>query len=186
MILSMTGYGKSEKKNRNFNLNVEIKSLNNRFFDPVPKIHPLLKIFEKEIILLVKNECIRGRIFINVDIDINNNIKQFSLNKSKLTSYLSIINQISNEANIKESVSLDSLLKYQDIIENIGLTENDQNKKIVINAVKSAIKDFKNFRKNEGDNLLLDINILLKNINNIFTKIENIAKKNKSLYAKSI
>ena len=32
MIASMTGYGKADKKNRNYFVNVEIKSVNNRFF----------------------------------------------------------------------------------------------------------------------------------------------------------
>ena len=177
MILSMTGYGKAERKNKKFCLNVEIKSINNRFFDPVSRIHPLLRDFEKEILLLVKNECIRGRIFINIDIDINSSLKQFSLNKNKLASYLNIISQVSKEANIKESISLSNLLKYQDIIENVGVIHNNENKKTVISAVKLAIKDFKSFRKIEGNNLLSDINIILKNINKMFIKIKNISKK---------
>ena len=54
MILSMTGYGKSERKSKNFSVNVEIKSINNRFFDPIPKIHPSLKGYEQEILSLLK------------------------------------------------------------------------------------------------------------------------------------
>ena len=46
MILSMTGYGKAERKNKDFCVTVEIKSINNRFFDLIPKIHPLLKEFD--------------------------------------------------------------------------------------------------------------------------------------------
>ena len=44
MILSMTGYGRSEKKGRNFLISVEIKSINNRFYDPISKIHPFFVI----------------------------------------------------------------------------------------------------------------------------------------------
>ena len=80
MILSMTGYGKSEKQNRNFLVNVEIKSINNRFFDPVLKIHPNFKGYEQEIISLIKKECIRGRIFLNINADVNRQVKQFKLN----------------------------------------------------------------------------------------------------------
>ena len=58
MILSMTGYGKSERKSKNFSVNVEIKSINNRFFDPIPKILPSLKGYEQEILSILKNECI--------------------------------------------------------------------------------------------------------------------------------
>ncbi len=190
MILSMTGYGKSERKNKNFSVSVEIKSINNRFFDPIPKIHPLLREYEKEVLSLVKTECIRGRVFINLDIDTNNKISQFALNKKKLHSYLNILNQVSNEANINESITLENLLKYPDIIENITIGNDENSKKIIINSVKAALKDLKNFRKKEGINLLKDINNVLKTINKIFDKIQNISKKdiNKELkkYKKKI
>ena len=177
MILSMTGYGKSEKKNKNFSVNVEMKSINNRFFDPVPKIHPSLREYEQEIIALVKNECIRGRVFINVDIDKNKQTNQFKLNQSKLKSYLSIINEISKESKIDDSVRLSHLLKYQDIIESVNVDIDLKNKNFLFSAVKSAIKDFKNFRKKEGDNLLLDINSIIKTNNVLYNKIKNLSSK---------
>jgi len=178
MILSMTGYGKSERKNKNFCVSVEIKSINNRFFDPIPKIHPLLREFEKEIMALVKDECIRGRVFINLDVNTNSNLNQFTLNKKKLSSYVDILDQVSKEAKIDEPISLSNLLKYPDIIENIGISDENISKKIVITAVKSALRDLKSFRKKEGNNLLDDINNVLDAINRNFKKIEMISKKN--------
>ena len=178
MILSMTGYGKSERKNKNFCVSVEIKSINNRFFDPIPKIHPLLREFEKEIMTLVKDECVRGRVFINLDINTNNNLNQFILNKKKLSSYVDILDQVSKEAKINEPISLSNLLKYPDIIENIGVSDEKSSKKIVISAVKCALKDLKSFRKKEGMNLLDDIDNVLDAINKNFKKIEMISKKN--------
>ena len=178
MILSMTGFGKSERKNKNFSVSVEIKSINNRFFDPVSKIHPLFRDFEKEIVSLVKSECVRGRIFINLDIDSNKNSKEFVLNKKKLKSYINILNEVSNEANIKDPISLNNLLKYPDIIENVGIIDDDSNKKVILNAVKAALRDLKIFRKKEGINLEEDINNILNSINGIFIEIEKLSNKN--------
>ncbi len=178
MILSMTGYGKSEKKSKNFSVSVEIKSINNRFFDPIAKIHHSLKNFEKEIMSLVKSECVRGRVFINLDVDTNNNIKHFVLNRKKLNSYINILNEVLSEANIKEPITLTNLLKYPDIIENIGFIEQDSNKKVIFNAVNAALRDLKIFRKKEGLNLQKDINNILDSINKIFIKIEKLSEKN--------
>ena len=177
MILSMTGYGKSERKNKNFCVSVEIKSINNRFFDPIPKIHPLLREFEKEIMTLVKDECIRGRVFINLDVN-TNSINQFILNKKRLVAYIDILEQVSKEAKIDKPISLSNLLKYPDIIENIGISDKSDSNKVVITAVKSALKDLKSFRKKEGINLLNDINNALDAINKNFKKIEILSKKN--------
>ena len=38
MVHSMTGYGKAERKNKNYIFSVEIKSLNSRYFDIISKI----------------------------------------------------------------------------------------------------------------------------------------------------
>ena len=176
MILSMTGYGRSEKKGKNFSINVEIKSINNRFYDPIPKIHPFLKEYEIEILSLIKNECNRGRVFININIDRDNSINSFQLNKNKLKSYLAIINDISKEAKIKESISLSHLLRYQDIIENTTFDTGSSVKKNLIIAVKDAIKDLNKFRSEEGKNLLSDINLSLDKNYSLMKKINKISE----------
>ena len=176
MILSMTGYGRSEKKGKNFSINVEIKSINNRFYDPIPKIHPFLKEYEIEILSLIKNECNRGRVFININIDRDNSINSFQLNKNKLKSYLAIINDISKEAKIKESISLSHLLRYQDIIENTTFDTGSSVKKNLIIAVKDAIKDLNKFRSEEGKNLLSDINLSLDKNYSLMKKINKLSE----------
>ena len=176
MILSMTGYGRSEKKGKNFSINVEIKSINNRFYDPIPKIHPFLKEYEIEILSLIKNECNRGRVFININIDRDNSINSFQLNKNKLKSYLAIINDISKESKIKESISLSHLLRYQDIIENTTFDTGSSVKKNLIIAVKDAIKDLNKFRLEEGKNLLSDINLSLNKNYSLMKKINKISE----------
>ena len=190
MLLSMTGYGKSEKKSKDFSVNVEIKSINNRFFDPVIKIHPQFRVYEQEIISSIKNECIRGRVFLNIDISLNKDANQFKLNKNKLKSYLSIINDISIESKIDEPASLSHLLRYQDIIDSVDINNDIKNKKFLFNSINSAIKDFKNFRKIEGKNLLIDINRLIKKNNSIYSKIKKISindtKKELNKYKKKI
>ena len=77
MIASMTGYGKSENKNKNFSINVEIKSVNNRFFEPILKLPNSIKDYEQIITNLLKKECERGRIYINISIIRNNNYNHF-------------------------------------------------------------------------------------------------------------
>ena len=54
MIASMTGYGKSENKNKNFSINVEIKSVNNRFFEPILKLPHSIKDYEQIITNLLR------------------------------------------------------------------------------------------------------------------------------------
>ena len=158
MIVSMTGYGKSDKKNKNYFVNVEIKSVNNRFFDPVVKLHSSIKEFEQSIINLLKNECERGRVFLNITIVDNTDKSHFKLNKGLLKSYLAILKDIDKETNNNESISSIDLIKLPDLLENVDFDDKILGiKKIVFDTVKLAIKDLNNFRKEEGNNLLNEI-----------------------------
>ena len=179
MIASMTGYGKSENKNKNFSINVEIKSVNNRFFEPILKLPHSIKDYEQIITNLLKKECERGRIYINISIIRNNNYNQFRLNKDILKSYLSIIKEINQHTNLNESFSAINLMKLPEILESVDLNEKNQGiKNITINTVKSAIKDFNKFRIKEGKNLNIEINKYLKKIKSTLNKIEKFSKKN--------
>ena len=62
MITSMTGYSRLEKVIGDFNLQIEIKSLNSRYIEIIPKIDELLIEFETDFLDLIKKECIRGKI----------------------------------------------------------------------------------------------------------------------------
>lgn len=179
MITSMTGYGKSENKNKNFSVNVEIKSVNNRFFEPILKLPRSIKDYEQIITNLLKKECERGRIYVNISIIRNNNYNHFRLNENILKSYLSIIKEINQHANLKESFSAINLMKLPEILENVDLNEKNRGiKNITISTVKSAIKDFKKFRLREGKNLYTEIKKYLKKIKNTLQKIEKFSKKN--------
>ena len=179
MIVSMTGYGKSDKKNKNYFVNVEIKSVNNRFFDPVIKLHSSIKEFEQGIINLLKNECERGRVFLNITIVNNTDKSHFKLNKGLLKSYLAILKDIDKEINNNESISSIDLIKLPDLLENVDFDDKISGiKKIVFDTVKLAIKDLNNFRKEEGNNLLNEINKHVKKIEAIFKRIEKLSIKN--------
>ena len=96
--------------------------------------------------------------------------------KNKLKSYLAIINDISKESKIKESISLSHLLRYQDIIENTTFDTGSSIRKNLISAVKDAIKDLNKFRLEEGKNLLSDINLSLNKNYSLMKKINKISE----------
>ena len=179
MIASMTGYGKADKKNKNYFINVEIKSVNNRFFDPIIKIHSSIKEFEPSIINLLKKECERGKIFLNITVGRNTNKSHFKLNKDLLKSYLQILEDIDKETSSNETISSIELMRLPDLLENVDVYDkNPSIKKIIFDKIKLAIKDLNNFRKEEGSNLLNEINKQVKKIESIFKRIEKKSIKN--------
>ena len=144
----MTGYGKSVHKNKNFSVCVDLKSINSRFIEVITKTHRILKEFDNDIISLIKKECIRGKIVINISLT-NNNDNKFVLNKYKLNSLIDLSKQIKNKINSEDKLLLSDILNIPEIYDEVNVLDNTTNKRLIIKGVKEAIKDLKTFRKKQ-------------------------------------
>ena len=60
MIFSMTGYGKSSSSKNKISAEVEIKSVNSRFFEISLKVPSVLSPYDYEIRELIKSKVQRG------------------------------------------------------------------------------------------------------------------------------
>ena len=81
----MTGFGIVNNNNKNFDIEFNFKSTNNRFFDCKIKLPSYLSSLEKELYQITKESCVRGSIQIYCKIKMNNdNIKLPNINKKKI------------------------------------------------------------------------------------------------------
>ena len=177
MILSMTGFGKSEKKNNNFTFNVEVKSLNNRFIEVVTKMPYYINQFDKEIIDISKKKCIRGKIIININI-INNKGDSLILNKDKLKSLIILSEDIKRNSDIKSDLLLSDIINMPDLFNDKKIIHTSVNKRILLSTVKEALDDLIKFRLLEGKNILKDLNKKIKQIESTINKIKRISTTN--------
>ena len=177
MLTSMTGYGNAENRNKKFTFNVEIKSVNNRFMDIVLKTNSSSIPYEKEIVSLIKNRCFRGRINVNINIIENKEENKLILNKNNLNSYVSIVKQIKKEVKLGDSISLNNILNFPELISKKNINEIQVTyKSIILKTLKSAIIDLNDFRKAEGVNLYNNIRKIYNIINTKIKKIELLSK----------
>ena len=72
MIKSMTGFGSVSLSNNFFNLTIDIKSINSRYLDYKIKLPKQIEQYEVDIITNIKKVCKRGRISVNINLDIIN------------------------------------------------------------------------------------------------------------------
>ena len=168
----MTGYGKSKKI---FPYIVEIKSLNSRYIDVISRVHESLTDYENEIVALIKNKCKRGKIYINIVLN-DNNEKSVSdnLNKGKLLKYIKRAKKIKEISGINEEINLNYLLKLQDIFD----VDIKIGKKDLMNSVNEAIDDLLRYRLKEGTVIEKNILKILKNIDRDLKKIIRLSKTN--------
>ena len=174
MIYSMTGFGKSERKNDDLTFNVEVKSLNNRFIEVVTKMPYYINKFDKDIIELTKKKCIRGKIIVNINI-LNNKNNNLVLNKDKLNSYLTLSEEIKKVSKIDSSLEISDIINIPDIFDDKKIIQTDKNKRLLMNAVKEALDDLNNFRMIEGENIFKDLNKKIIQIEKTVKKIKKIS-----------
>ena len=178
MLVSMTGYGSAENKNKSYTFNVDIKSVNNRFIDIVLKTNSLNLPYEDEIIAFIKKKCTRGRINININAKEHDEDSNLDLNESKLNAYMNILNIIKNNAKINDEISLSNILNFPDLVNKTEIADfNIKNKTIIIKTVKTAVEDLNNFREKEGKNLTNDIINIYNKIDKIINRIESLSEK---------
>ena len=176
MILSMTGYGFKRAVIKNEIIEIEIKSLNSKYFDIQNQIPKELNHKEIHIINLLKKNLKRGKV--NLSITINQLIKKdtIEINKNIFKKKYNELKSLSKS--VKNSYEKD-LFKITSSLNNI-ITYKSNNNNITYNKIlpflNETINQCNKFRKKEGQYLAKD---LKKNIENINTCLNSIIETDK-------
>lgn len=176
MLKSMTGYGKSIKKFENFDITVEIKSVNSKYFDIFFKIPKQISSFEILLRSLLQEKLIRGKVDVKIEFLSKSSIKIPKVNEKLLRDYKILLEQICTITNIENNIHLDHYMKLPDIIE---FSANEELENELYTNIKETIFDciekIDHMRLNEGNSLEKDIIERLNNIDNLVNNIKNIS-----------
>ena len=177
MINSMTGYGQGQAQNEDFKLNIEMKSVNNRYLDINIRLPRKFNAFEDLIKNEIKSKVSRGKIdvFINIQRSEREDIvikPDFAL----LDRYVEAYKEIMDHFEINERIDLNKLLRINDglIVEDREL-DPEIAKATIFEALKGAIDGMLVMRGNEGEKLKEDILAKTEKIQNVIFKIKEFA-----------
>ncbi|MEC7878237.1 MAG: YicC/YloC family endoribonuclease [Bacteroidota bacterium] len=179
MIQSMTAFGYYTKSLKDILLEIEIRSLNSKFFDFNYKGPSYLYVYEKEIRNVIKKKLFRGKTDLVIKINYNNNYKINHLDKNKFASLFNEIKGLSkNLPNINETTLFNNTLMLNK--EFMNSKTEIVGKKIIIDSVKKALNQCVNFRIEEGKSIYKDLKKNIDLIINDLNKIVRVDKKRKS------
>ena len=195
MVLSMTGYGSDIINTKDINIDIEVKSLNSKYFDFNYRSNYDNKLLENEIRNLIKSKLIRGKVDVKINFNQSNLLDSNELNKKKIKAYFNEIKEVlsgSNEINDKE------ILK--NILNNLSLFTSEKkihiSNRIIIRGIRNSINRCIIFRKEEGisihNDLKKNIDLILQELikilridknkkNNLTKKIKNSVSKLKNI-----
>ena len=171
----MTAFGYYSKSIKDILLEIEIRSLNSKFFDFNYKGPSYLYVYEKETRNIIKKKLSRGKIDLIIKINYNNNDKIKHLDKKKFVSLFNEIKGLSkNLPNINETTLFNNTLMLNK--EFMNSKTEVVGRKIIIDSVKKALSQCVNFRIEEGKVIYKD---LKKNIDLIISDLDRIIRIDK-------
>ena len=180
MIKSMTGFGTHTIINDEFDIKVDIKSVNNRYLDVQIKGPKSLFFLDDELKKIITKDANRGKIDIFIDIK-SKGIYDMSLeiDYSLLDLYKNNLNVLIEYLKIDNNFQIFDLLAYdKDILSSkrVDLSENELFVTSCIECITKASSNFLEMRIQEGYNIEYDLNTKLKELSLILEKIELVAK----------
>jgi uncharacterized protein (TIGR00255 family) len=176
----MTGFAFVKKVFDDYEVNIKVKSLNNKSIDiSIKGDKNVLMYLDLEIRKLVQQYFERGSF--QLYININSLTPKFIVEPEKLTQYANVVREITKQASIYLSDDKLYEVTIGMIMNNNNLEEelDDALKENILNAVKEALNALKKEREREGKSLILDIESRLNKIEEMLREIEE--KKEKVL-----
>lgn len=169
MILSMTGFGRSEGIFEGKKISVEIKSLNSKSLDLGIRVPLRYKEKEFDIRKVINDSVLRGKVdcFINVEsINEDNDVK---INKELIKGYISHLKAIADDA--PEFEYLKMAVRMPDAISSKPDELSEKEWEFLSATLQEALAKFNEFRATEGAILQEE---LAKNIENISANLQKV------------
>lgn len=185
---SMTGFGSSSLELEDCSIDIEIKSVNNRYLDFNFSMPSYLNFMLEDMKSLIKNKLKRGRVEVYIKIkkyqlsvdsvDINYELAQ------KIKEKLDTLNQ---KLDMRSDISVRDLVKYDDVmtftykdLDNEFLHDN------ILKVLDEAVNKIYSMRSIEGDNLREDLSTNLSKIEDQISKISSLTENSVKEYRENL
>ena len=156
---SMTGYGKAEYSQNGITLTVELKTVNNRFLDIIPKYPRAFISLDDLIRKTVQSKIKRGRVelFITYQ-NTNESGKTLVVDKSLAEQYVNLAKEFASDYSLTNDFCVMSLMRSPDVVsEQMGEDGTEELEGILKQTLESALDNLIEMRTTEGAKLEKDI-----------------------------
>ncbi len=173
MLKSMTGFGRAEKTVDQFNIKVNLKSVNHRYLDLAVRVPKYYYFVEDKIRQVASKYISRGKVEVFVSVErTEGSDKSITLDKGVAENYISALRGIA-EFGLEDDIKISTIAQYHDIFK-IETDETDEEyiTSIIADVFEDAAEDFVNTRVSEGKNMEADISLHLDNLEANLKEVE--------------
>jgi uncharacterized protein (TIGR00255 family) len=159
MMVSMTGYGRSEEVWSGGIVTAELRSVNHRFCEIVVRLPKVLSSLEEDVKRLIQQRCARGRIELTVSFSGSKDTgKQLSLDQALARQYHGLLRDLKKQLRLSGSIDVALVAGYRDLI---SVSDRPVDEKHLQQAAKrvttDALSALDQMRRREGAMLAKDV-----------------------------
>lgn len=172
-LVSMTGHGRAQQTSDALAIDVEVRSVNNRFLKVTAKLHESLSFLEPQIESTVRDKVRRGTVHVSIRVSGAANL---SAQKVCLQTLKSYIDQAYRPLlpTVLISVELGSVLQLPGVLVPSEGTDPEKVAGLVLSTLEKALEDLNRMRKIEGEQMAKE---LLEAIANVAQRVDEIEQR---------
>ncbi len=159
MVKSMTGYGRAELSAEGYNITVELKSVNHRYFEFNCRTPRGFGFLDDKLKNYVASRVGRGKVDLYLQMESSGeNVVSVDINREYSDGYVSALKRLSKIYGIPYDVTVSSLARNPEVF-TVKKTDIDEEKitEAVLEAAATAVDKFIESRKTEGARMAADI-----------------------------
>lgn len=177
MIKSMTGFGRCQGIVDGYEIQVEIRSVNHRYFEFNSRIPRSFSYLDEKLKTFINERVSRGKVEVSVTILKNEGVEtEIEVNQEIASGYVNALRNANIKLGLNDDLSLSDITRFPDVFK-IQKVQDDE--EIVWNAVKQvcleALNKFIDMRETEGTKMYEDISSRLDFIEEKTNEIEKIS-----------
>jgi len=172
MVLSMTGFGKSNGVFESKKVSVEIRSLNSKGLDLSLKIASPYRDLETDIRKILSENLDRGKVDVGIFIESTNESLNNILNNEVATKYYSAIKKLNESWGEAPQDYLSIVLRMPEVLNTQTAELTEEEKKWILNLVQETCGKLNDFRAQEGAALKKEFELRIGEIRLLLSQIE--------------
>ena len=175
MIKSMTGYGRGQATVDGTDILVEIKSVNNRYYDFSARLPRMYGYLEEKLKTFMNGSISRGKIEVSVSIyNSGSKSEEISINLDVANGYINALREANQSLGLTDDITLSHVSRFPEVFIVKKIIEYEES---VWNNIKpvaeEAVAKFVAMRETEGEKMKEDLS---SRLDFILSKVEEVEK----------
>lgn len=173
---SMTGFGRGECAIEGRTVTVELRTVNNRYFDlsvKQPRMFVYAEDYERKVL---SSRIARGHVDLFVSYDNRSQDRlELTLDEGVAKEYLALAKRL-EELGAPNDLTASRLLHFDDVVHTTATKEDEEHLKMMLGiALEEAIDNLSAMRAKEGEALARDLTVRLSTVSNLTDNIAELA-----------